>query len=124
MIKRFWHVGMAVRDLDKAVDQYEKLGYTVKHRIEKDEPRAVMARLEHRTGSTIELWQWLEDHYENKFRGNHIAFESDDIDDDVWALVEKGAEVVIPKTTGVITTYAFVRDPSGNYIEIAQGVEE
>src|SRR5581483_8419658 len=116
MITRFWHVGMTVDDLDKAVEQYEVLGYKVTQRFDKEEPQAIAAHLEHPTGSDIELWQWQDrQHLHVQFMKNHIALISDNIDDDVWALVEQGAEVVIPKTTGVLVTFVFVRDPSGNY---------
>ncbi len=121
MIKKFWHVGVSVKDLDKSIAQYRKLGFKVVDRFEKPEPHALAAELEHSNGSGVELWQWLDEkHPQVEFIKSHIAFASDDIDNDVQTLVDQGCEIVIPKTKGIIVTYTFVRDPSGNYIEIAE----
>jgi predicted enzyme related to lactoylglutathione lyase len=45
---------------------------------------------------------------------------SDNLEEDIEKLVEQGCEVVIPKTEGVLVLYSYVRDPNGNYVEIAQ----
>ncbi len=60
-----------------------------------------------------------KNHPQVEFIKNHTAFVSDDQDADVQKLVDDGWEVVIPKTTGVKVTYVFLRDPSRNYVEIA-----
>jgi len=121
MIKKFWHVGLTVKDLDQAIAQYQKLGFEVVDKFEKDEPRAHVAQLKHANGSGVELWQWLDEKHPNvEFIRSHIAFTSDDINKDVAQLVDQGCEIVIPKTEGMTVTYVFVRDPSGSYIEIAE----
>jgi catechol 2,3-dioxygenase-like lactoylglutathione lyase family enzyme len=120
MIKKFWHVGMTVKSLDDSIVQYKKLGFEVVDKFEKPEPHAMAAILTHPNGSGIELWQWLDlDHPQVEFIKSHLAFISNDQDADVQKLVDEGWEIVIPKTTGVIVTYVFLRDPSGNYVEIA-----
>lgn len=120
MIKKFWHVGVSVKDIDKAISQYEKLGFEFVDKFEKPEPHAYAAEMKHPNGSGIELWQWLDEgHSQVEFIKNHIAFTSDDIDNDVQMLIDQGCNIVIPKTTGVKVTYIFLRDPSGNYVEVA-----
>ena len=120
MIKRFWHVGLTVEDLNSAIEQYQNLGFELVDKFEKDEPHALAAEMKHTNGSGIELWQWFDQaHPQVEFIKNHIAFVSNNQDEDVRQLVEQGWEIVIPKTTGVIVNYVFLRDPSGNYIEIA-----
>jgi len=51
---------------------------------------------------------------------NAITVGSDDQKSDIQELVDNGCELAIPITKGVTLTYAFVKDPSGNYIEIGQ----
>ncbi len=121
MIRKFWHVGLSVENLDKAIAEYKKLGFNVAQKFEKPEPKAHAAHLTHPNGSGIEMWEWIDhDHPQVEFIKNHIAFQSDNIDKDIESLVAQGWEVVIPKTVGVTVTYSFVRDPSGDYIEIAE----
>ncbi|MDB5160818.1 MAG: hypothetical protein JWO96_198 [Candidatus Saccharibacteria bacterium] len=120
MIEKFWHVGVTVKDLDKSIDHYKKLGFAVVDKFEKGEPHAFAAELTHPNGSGLELWQWLDpDHPQVEFIKDHLAFVSSDQDADVQELVDQGWEIVIPKTTGVKVTYVFLRDPNGNYVEIA-----
>ena len=121
MIKKFWHVGVTVQDLDEAIAQYEKLGFELEKKFEKPEPHGLAAIVKHPNGSSLELWQWLDkDHPQVAFISNHLAFLSDDIDSDVQKLIDAGGRVVIPKTKGVLVTYAYVQDKDGNYIEIAE----
>jgi predicted enzyme related to lactoylglutathione lyase len=121
MIKKFWHVGVTVDDLDEAITQYELLGFTVEERFEKPEPHAFAAIVSHPNGSSLELWQWLDStHPQVAYIKSHLAFISDDIEEDVKKLVQQGGEVVIPMTKGVLVTYTYIRDKSGNYIELAK----
>ena len=125
MIKKFWHVGLTVNNLEQGIAEYEKLGFVVVQKFEKPEPKAYAAHMTHPNGSGIELWEWMDkDHPLIKIIERHIAFESDDIDSDLSELTEDGYEIVIPKTQGVTATYAFIRDKSGNYIEIAERKSE
>jgi len=125
MSKKFWHVGLTVEDLDKAIAQYEKLGLKVSDKFEKDEPHARAALLMHSSGAGLELWQWLDlEHPQVKFIKNHIAFLSDNPREDVEALQKKGCKIVIPETVGILVTYTFLEDPNGTYIEIAKAKED
>jgi catechol 2,3-dioxygenase-like lactoylglutathione lyase family enzyme len=121
MIKKFWHVGLTVNNLEKGIAEYQRLGFEVAKRFEKPEPKAHAAHMTHPNGSGIELWEWIDkDHPQIEFIKRHIAFESDDLETDLKELTKNGYEVVIPKTKGVTAVYAFVKDKSGNYIEIAE----
>jgi predicted enzyme related to lactoylglutathione lyase len=121
MIKKFWHAGITVKNLDKAIAQYETLGFKLAKRFEKPEPHANAAIIEHSNGSALELWEWIDyEHPQVEYIKSHLAFVSDNIEEDIEKLVKQGCEVVIPKTEGVLVFYSYVRDPSGNYIEIAQ----
>jgi len=121
MIKKFWHTGVTVKDLEKAIAEYEVLGFKVTKRFEKPEPHANAAIVEYYNGSALELWEWIDTtHPQVEYIKSHLAFMSDDLEADVEKLVEQGCEVVIPKTKGVLVLYSYVRDPSGNYVEIAQ----
>ncbi|HVX58371.1 MAG TPA: VOC family protein [Candidatus Saccharimonadales bacterium] len=120
MIKKFWHVGLTVKNLNEAIKYYKNLGFELVDEFEKPEPHAYAAEMKHANGSGIEIWQWLdESHPQVEFIKSHMAFVSDDQDADVQMLVDQGWEIVIPKTTGVKVTYVFLRDPSGNYVEVA-----
>jgi predicted enzyme related to lactoylglutathione lyase len=121
MITKFWHTGITVKDLDKAISQYELLGFKLTRKFEKPEPHANAAIVEHHNGSALELWEWIDhDHPQVEYIKSHLAFMSDNLDEDITKLVEQGCEVVIPKTEGVLVLYSYVRDPNGNYVEIAQ----
>jgi catechol 2,3-dioxygenase-like lactoylglutathione lyase family enzyme len=121
MIKKFWHVGLSVANLEEGIAEYQKFGFEVAQRFEKPEPKAHAAHMTHPNGSGIELWEWLEkDHPQIEFIKRHMAFESDDFDSDLQKLLDDGFELVIPKNKGVTVTYAFVKDKTGNYIEIAE----
>lgn len=121
MSMKFWHGGLSVDDLNKAVAQYENLGLRVVDKFEKDEPHAMAALLVGENGAGVELWHWLdESHPQVRFIKNHIAFLSDSPREDVAKLEEQGCKVVIPETVGKVVTYTFLQDPNGTYIEIAE----
>ncbi|HEY1645632.1 MAG TPA: VOC family protein [Candidatus Saccharimonadales bacterium] len=121
MITTFLHTGIEVEDLDKAITLYIKLGFHVVNRFEKPEPRAYVAQLESENVTGVELWQFMDTkHPQVEYIRQHIAVASDNLEADIKELVRQGCEVVIPITKGVTLTYAFLRDPSGNYIEIAK----
>lgn len=121
MIKGFLHTAFEVDDIEQAIDFYSNLGFKVTKQFDKPEPHAKAAHISNSQGATFEIWQFIDkDHPQVEIIRRHIAFESDDLDSDIEALREQGCELVIPVTKGVTLTYAFVRDPSGNYIEIGQ----
>lgn len=120
MIKKFLHCGMSVKDLDKAVSQYKKLGFKVTKEFEREELKGRAAMLEHPDAGGIELWQWQDRSIPQiEFIEHHLAFLSDNVEEDVRELVANGCEVVIPRTVGAVFIYSYVRDPNGTYLEIA-----
>ena len=119
MLQRVLHTGMAVADLDKAVQLYESLGFSEHRRFEKPEPRARVAHVK-QGDTTLELWEFAEpNHPQAAFIRNHVALYSDDLEADITTLQAAGYELVIPVTEGVIMRYAFVRDAAGCCYEIA-----
>jgi catechol 2,3-dioxygenase-like lactoylglutathione lyase family enzyme len=121
MITRFLHTGFEVEDIDQAISFYETLGFSVTKQFDKAEPRAKAAHITSTDNTVIELWQFIDkNHPQVEFICRHIAFESDDLEKDIQKLALEGCKQVIPITKGVTMTYAFLRDPSGNYIEIGQ----
>lgn len=117
----FWHIGLTVKDLDKAIDQYESLGLKLVDKFEKPEPHANAALMIGKNGSGVELWQWIDkSHPQVEFIKSHIAFLSDSPREDVTELKKLGCKIIIPETVGMIVTYTFLEDPNGAYIEIAQ----
>jgi len=121
MITKFLHTGFRVTNLDEAIKLYEKLGFTLKRRFDKPKPKAKAAHMSSKNGYDIELWQFLDsDHPQVEYIQQHLAVASDNLEADINDLIKKGCELVIPITKGVVLTYAFVRDPSGNYLEIAK----
>ncbi len=121
MATKFWHVGLTVKNLDKAIALYESLGLKVIDKFEKVEPHANAALMAGPNGAGVELWQWLDElHPQVELIRNHIAFLSDNPDEDVAKLKKQGCKIVIPKTVGILVTYTFLQSPDGKYIEIAQ----
>ena len=123
-ITRINHVGLRVRDLDKAREFYEKLGFEFIVGPIGPEPVAVM---EHPTGININfILNATEDAYEKnllmdvpeKHTGyTHIALEITDREE-VERQV-KTAGIPITETVNLPdgTVFFFVRDPDGNVIE-------
>lgn len=121
MIQGFLHAGFEVDDMESAIEFYQKMGFVLDKQFDKPEPKAKAAKMTSSTKTSIELWQFFDkDHPQVEFIRRHIAVESDDLDKDVDMLLDAGGKLVIPKTKGVTLTYAFVKDSSGNFIEVAQ----
>jgi catechol 2,3-dioxygenase-like lactoylglutathione lyase family enzyme len=121
MIKSFLHTGFEVEDLEQAIKLYEQFGFKVTKRFDKPEPKAVAAHLATASGAVIELWQFYDKtHPQVEFIRQHIAIESDDLEADIAHFTSQGCKLVIPVTKGVVLTYAFLQDSSGNNIEIAK----
>lgn len=74
-----WHAGFVVKDLGEATATWEKLGFKVAQKFEKDEPLAHAALMEDKNGKGVELWQFTNDSQLNKFIGRHVAFKCDDV---------------------------------------------
>ena len=119
MLLRVLHTGIAVNDLDKAIELYESLGFSIVNRFEKPEPKAHVATV--RQGeAAYELWQFEDrEHPQVAYIKSHVAIYSDDLPGDIKKLTADGYTLVIPITEGVVLRYAFVQDVSGTCYEIA-----
>lgn len=122
MIKKFWHVGFSVNNLDNAIAQYESLGFKLVQRFEKTQPKSLAAHMNHPNGSGIEMFQFIDkNHPQVEFIKQHIAFISNNIEEDLKILESQGCQVVIPVTAGVtVKKFSFIRDPNEQYIELAE----
>lgn len=121
MITKFWHTGLTVKNLDKSVEQYKKLGFKVTDRFKEKDPDFEAVLMEHTDGGGVELFEFYNTaHPQVELIKSHLAFLSDGIDADIETMVKSGYEVVIPKRVDETVDYIFFRDPDGNIIEIAQ----
>lgn len=110
---------MRVKDLNESCKFYEQIGYKVVQRFEREDLHAHAAHLEY-SNNTIELWQFDSHHPQHEYIAKHIALESDCLEEDLEVFKRNGFAEVIPLTQGKTLRYAFVRDASGNCIEIGQ----
>jgi methylmalonyl-CoA/ethylmalonyl-CoA epimerase len=117
---KLWHAGFEVEDLEEAIIIWEKLGFKVSQKFEKDEPPAHAALLEDESGTGVELWQFTSDSPLNKYIGRHIAFKCDDAKKTAKDLIAKGYREVIPFTQGIMVNYIFLEDEHGTYFELAE----
>ena len=107
MIDRIHHVGIAVRDLDKALEFYrDVLGLHV-HAMDTVEDQGVRAALLTIGESEIELLEPthpeanMAKFIERKGEGlHHICFNTPDVDGDLEVLKQKGVELVDQKSRG------------------------
>lgn len=117
MLKKVLHTGIAVSDLAKAIELYKSMGFEVTKEL--DKPNAKGAWVS-KGETTFELWQFEDkDQPQIAFIRNHIAFYSDDLENDVQQFIDNGYKLVIPITEGVVLRYAFVQDAAGACYEIA-----
>lgn len=117
MLKKILHTGVEVADLTKAIELYESLGFKVVNQFEKTKTKiAIVTKGE----STFELLQFVDnDSPQVAFIRNHVAFASDDLENDVQQFVDNGYKLVIPITDGVMVRYAYLQDEAGACYEIA-----
>ncbi len=109
------HVSLNVGDLDEATRFYtEVLGLEVLPRPDFGFP-GLWLRSE---AQEIHLIQ-VENHVAPE--GQHFAFRVDDLDASIAELQERGVKVAGPfEIPGLAARQAFLRDPSGNMIELNQ----
>ncbi len=118
---RYLHTGITVKNIDKTLQLYGHLGYSVEKLFERPDLDAHAAQIKHIDGTVLELWQFeSENHRQIRYIKQHVAFGSNALEEDVAVLTQTGYRLVIPITQGAILRYAFVQDPSGNCLEIAQ----
>ena len=142
-IKRFDHVGVTVRDLDRATDFFVGLGMAVEGRtfVEGDFIDDVIAIPGSRTeivmltcpggGSSVELSSFVRpdpvegspDAMANELGLRSLGFQVEDIDAAVASVAEKGYGLV-----GVVGEYegiwkqAYIRGPEGLIVSVAERV--
>ena len=119
---RYLHTMLRVRDLDRALDFFGKLGLLEQRRRESSEGRFTLVFLA--TGvagdsAEIELtynWDQAEAYPVGRYFG-HLAFEVDDIYEHCARLEQGGIAVLRPPRDGRM---AFVKSPDGHSIELLQ----
>ncbi len=98
---KFHHIGVAVKDMDKALEYYQSLGIiaTIEPEVQED---GIKLRYVQIGSITFELVQPVEGESPQKeflnSRGegiDHIAFSVDDLDEETAKLVEKGVPIII-----------------------------
>ncbi len=133
MIDRIHHVGIAVRDLDKALDFYrDVLGLHV-HAMDTVEDQGVRAALLTIGESEIELLEPtspeanMAKFIERKGEGlHHICFNTPDVDGDLEVLKDKGVELVDQKSrVGLAGMICFLHPKAsrGVLVELATTME-
>jgi methylmalonyl-CoA/ethylmalonyl-CoA epimerase len=101
---KFNHIGVVVKDVDKAVESYQSLGIVDKatDRVTMEGKKAkLIGRFIHIGSLKIEMWQPVrgetvqQEFLDSRGEGvNHIAFHVDDLDREKEKMAEKGIPVV------------------------------
>jgi lactoylglutathione lyase len=123
---KFVHVATRTKDLERAIQFYERLGMHCSRRRELTKGKATLAFMEPEAGNfAIELvYNWgRDDGYEGGERFGHFAFETDDLDAVLPIVEESGGRVTRPPYVlegGDGPRLAFVEDPDGNAIELIE----
>lgn len=117
MLKKILHTGVEVADLAKAIELYKSLGFVVAKQFEKPKTKiAIVTKGE----TTFELLQFEANNSPQvAFIRNHVAFASDDLENDVQQFIDSGYKLVIPITEGTLVRYAYLQDAAGACYEIA-----
>ena len=137
---KFWHPGVVVKDLDRAIEYYSSvLGIgpfqkkdviTTNCRF-RGKPCQLTIRLAQAKMGDVELeliqadpgdnpfWEFLKTHGEGL---HHLAFSVEDIESAIVQLSNKGVEVLIRGETSTEKTFAYFEStpPSGTIIQLAQ----
>lgn len=122
MIKKLHHEGFEVENLDKAIQLYESLGFTVRAKFEYPEANFQACMMISVNGGSVELFEFHDKQHAmyQKVR-RHTAFESDDIEADMQRLLQSGYELAIPLREGkLVKRYAYLKDQYGMYIELLE----
>lgn len=122
MIKGLHHVGLEVADLEKSIDYYQDFGFELVGKFNYEEAELQGAMLRSRDLGGIELFKFNNhDHEMVEKVKKHIAYETDNIDEDLKKFLDSGYELAIPLRNGkIVKKYAYVKDSFGNYIELLE----
>ena len=119
----FHHVALKVKDFDKAMDFYKKLGFKVYTRWGDDDRPVVL--IDTGNNNYIELFNQGDEIKEDNYGYIHLAFSCDDVQKMYDKAIECGAKpniapkVVMPDSEPLKITIncAFVIGPNGEQIE-------
>jgi len=135
MFKRISHVAIAVKNLDEAIERFSRLSGVREYHIETVEEQSVRVAIFKVGESRIELTEPTSpDSPVAKFiekRGegiHHIAFEVDDIENQIAKISESGFQLVdaVPKLGANNCLIAFIHPKSFNgvLVELTQELKQ
>ncbi|MEM9747638.1 MAG: VOC family protein [Actinomycetota bacterium] len=111
------HVSINVRDAEEALRFYvDVLGFV--ERIDRPDFPFAGAWLD--VGAEGQQLHLLEVEGVAAPAGQHFAVGVDDLDEAIAAITERGVEVSAPTTVGDVARQAFLKDPTGNLVELNQ----
>jgi catechol 2,3-dioxygenase-like lactoylglutathione lyase family enzyme len=134
------HMGLTVSDLQRSIEFYERLGFTVDERIEEEGEeveRGVGVPGAHldvamltRAGGRLELIQYLDDEGapaalpNNGTGAAHVCIQVEDVDAAVAELAGQGIEFMSdPITHEAGIRWVYAKDPDGVTAELIQVLE-
>jgi len=120
MIRKIDHTGLLADDLGSTIARLEKIGFEKEAEFNLTKPKARGALLAC-GGNQIELFEFenQDDEWVEYIR-NHVAFASNDIKNDITLLEGQGYNLTIPLQEFSEVSYAFLRDESGNNVELIE----
>ncbi len=126
------HTAVSVRNLDKSLEFYKRLGYEQVHRYDEDDGSMSIVHLK-LGDSFLEVFVYkknkskpaLNYEYGNNLEDvgvKHIALWTEDIEAALADMKEKGFADKDTKITFGITkvSYFFIKDPDGGWVEIVK----
>ena len=144
MIKALFHVNINCKNFERSLAFYKMLGFEVKWESFEDAPgrdriergfgierpvtRAAMLSIGSRPGGAlVDLIEWKHPATEGEPHAvlNHaglcrIALTTADLQGDYDALKAQGVDFLAPPEWGEVASFACLRDPDGNILELVQ----
>lgn len=128
---RLHHVAISVRDMGESINFYQSFGFDVVVRYVDPAGAFELAHLK-LEGAFIELWCYKEQIPAPESAGDlstdlprigvkHLALEVPSVDEAQRLLENRGIPIAIRRRQGDTgVTYFFVKDPSGNLLEVLE----